>query len=61
MMPEEDIRLIVHNYPVVTLSEAVQDFYNGPCAAIDIADLNHIDEIKLLLATLVKYHSTEFE
>ena len=54
MMPEEHIRSIVHNYPVVKLSEAVQDFYNRPCAAVDISDLKHIDEIKLLLAALVK-------
>jgi hypothetical protein len=59
MMPEEKIRGIVHNYPVVKLSDAVQDFYNGPCAAVDISNLDQIDEIRQLLSALIKYHSTE--
>jgi predicted transport protein len=56
MMPESDIRSIVKFYSIATLSQGVQDFYNGPCAAIDIVDISHRDEIISLIHSLVDYH-----
>jgi len=61
MLPEETIRSIIHSYPVAHLSEGIQDFYNGPCAAVDIADLDHGSEIMQLLTGLIEYHSVELE
>jgi len=43
----------VKNYPIFELSESVQNFYNGPCAAIDVDNLNYIDELIDLLNPLV--------
>ena len=57
MMPEENIRKIVDYYAVASLSQGVQDFYNGPCAAIDFVDLSHDDELKSLINKLIEYHS----
>lgn len=56
MMPESEIRTCIKNHDVVTLSAAVQNFYNGPCAAVDIQNLDHIDEIELLIRKMVKYN-----
>lgn len=61
MLPEEKIRSIVHSYPVSPLSQAIQDFYNGPCAVVDISNLEHGDDIKQLLIALIEYHSAELE
>ncbi len=54
MMPEDDIRAMIKNHPVKSLSEPVQKFYNGPCAAIDIDSLEGFDEIVALLRALMK-------
>lgn len=56
MMPDGDIRKIIKTYSVASLSQPVQDFYNGPCAAVDISNLNGIEEIKQLIHALVEYH-----
>jgi hypothetical protein len=61
MLPEAQIRSIVQSYPVVSLSQGIQDFYNGPCAAVDIAGLDNTDEIRHLLTALVKHYSVESE
>jgi predicted transport protein len=53
MLPEEEIRKIILKHPVIGLSEGVQKFYNGKCAAIDIINLNHFDEIEEILHRLV--------
>lgn len=59
MMPEQRIRTIVQNYQVAPLSQPVQDFYNGPCAAVDITDLAHEHELSNLISSLVaSYRST---
>jgi len=39
--------------PVIPLSQGVQDFYNGPCAAIDIEELDYINEINEIIKLLV--------
>ncbi len=59
MLPEDQIRAIANYYPVASLSQGVQDFYNGPCAAVDFVDLSHEDELAKLLHDLVEaYPST---
>jgi hypothetical protein len=56
MLPEEQIRRIASYYPVASLSQGVQDFYNGPCAAVDFIDISHEDELATLIHDLVKAH-----
>ncbi|HKZ43517.1 MAG TPA: DUF5655 domain-containing protein [Anaerolineales bacterium] len=56
MMPEERIRSLAKYYTVAPLSKGVQDFYNGPCAAIDINSLSHEDELKIIISSLINFH-----
>jgi predicted transport protein len=56
LMPEEDIKKLVSDLKVSTLSQSVQDFYNGLCAAVDMPDLSHEEEVQRLIESLVKYH-----
>lgn len=58
MLPEEEIRRICSYYSVASLSQAVQDFYNGACAAIDFADISHEKEIVELIYALVDAHGS---
>ena len=44
-------------YSVASLSQAVQDFYNGPCAAVDFEDISHEDEMIELIHALVAFHN----
>jgi predicted transport protein len=51
MMREEEIRRRIKNYNTKTLSQGVQNFYNGPCARIELTDNKNLNEvIELLLA-----------
>ena len=52
--PEKKIREKVVHYNIVTLSEPVQRFYNGPCARIDITNKKHLDEVLNLLIEIQK-------
>lgn len=45
MLPEETVKTIIRNFPVISLSPSVQKFYNGPSCAIDIVEAKYIDEI----------------
>jgi hypothetical protein len=56
MMPEERIRGIAKHYTVAPLSKGIQDFYNGPCAAVDIPNLLHEDELTNLITSLLSFH-----
>jgi hypothetical protein len=56
MMPEERIKSLIKYYTVATLSQGVQDFYNGPCAAVDIPNLTHEEELSDILKSLVSYN-----
>lgn len=56
MLPESDIQSTIHSYSIATLSQGVQDFYNGPCAAINFTDSSHEDEINDLLKKLINYY-----
>ena len=58
MMPELQIRDIANYYSVTSLSRGVQDFYNGPCATIDIVDLSHDDELRALIGGLIDHYLT---
>jgi predicted transport protein len=56
MMPESEIRKCVSHYPVASLSAPVQQFYNGPCAAVDISNLDSIDELEVLIRRMIEYN-----
>ena len=53
MMPENEIREYIHNSSIASLSTPVQEFYNGPCAAINIVSLENILEIENLIKCLI--------
>lgn len=55
MMPEKEIKKIVHQNTVSSLSQPVQDFYNGPCAAVDFSDKKGLKEIQPLIKRLLEY------
>ncbi|MBC8465590.1 hypothetical protein H8D57_01050 [bacterium] len=59
MLPEIDIRLAISNHPVKTLSQPVQNFYNGLCAAVDVDSLQNIDEIDTLIQSAMNAVETE--
>ena len=61
MMPEDQVRANIKHHPVKTLSAGVQQFYNGPCAAIDVQDVDNIDEIINLISMLIKSENSEAE
>lgn len=53
MLPEEEIKKGIKNYNVKSLSEGVQNFYNGPCAAIDIEDTKNLNEVNDIIKILI--------
>ena len=52
VMPESDIRRCVTHHPIAVLS-AARGFYKGPCVAVDIEALDHMDEIESLMRLLI--------
>ena len=54
MANENKIREKITHHTIVSLSEPVQRFYNGPCARIDITNNKHLDEIIGLLTEIQK-------
>jgi len=54
MLSEEKIREKIIKHEITTLSEGVQNFYNGPCARIEIKNNKNIDEIIDLLVDIQK-------
>ncbi len=54
MLPETDIRKAIQHHPVKSLSQPVQDFYNGPCAAVDIDKMGNIEEIEALVRSAME-------
>lgn len=46
------IKKVVKNYPITELSESVQNFYNGDCGRIYVANSKHLDEVIQLLASV---------
>jgi predicted transport protein len=53
MIEPQTIRDNIKKCTIKELSQGVQDFYNGPCAAVDIDDKNNIDEIVELIKKLL--------
>jgi predicted transport protein len=53
MLPYNEINSNINKHEIKILSQPVQDFYNGDCAAIDIEDLSNIQEIIELIRTLI--------
>ena len=54
MAAPEQIKASVPNYNITDLSDSVQNFYNGPCARIDINNSKHLDEVIKLLIEIQK-------
>lgn len=54
MLEEDKIREKIHKHEVTTLSEGVQNFYNGPCARIEILNKNNLNEVINLLVEIQK-------
>ncbi len=54
MLNEEKIREKISKHEITTLGEGVQNFYNGPCAKIEIKNNRNIDEIINLLVDIQK-------
>jgi predicted transport protein len=59
MLPEKEIRAVISHHSVKTLSQPVQNFYNGPCAAVDVEDMTHIDEIQSLVELVMNVVETD--
>lgn len=57
LLPEEEIRSKIKDHNVKTLSDSVQGFYNAPCAAVDVSNLDNIDEVVDLIRILMKQNS----
>jgi hypothetical protein len=53
MLPEKEIRKRLKHHEIKSLSEGVQRFYNGPCAAVTISDSRRLDEVISLIKYLV--------
>ena len=49
MLPEDVVHKGAKHHTVRPLSESVQRFFNGPCAALYVADLGHFDEVMSLV------------
>ena len=54
MLEEDKIREKIRKHEVTTLSEGVQNFYNGPCARIEIINNKNLDEVINLLVEIQK-------
>jgi hypothetical protein len=57
MMPLSPIKSIVKHYSITLLSKPVQDFYNGPCAAININNEKYLNEIAKIIKELLRRES----
>lgn len=53
LIPFSTIKEKVKSYPIVELSQSVQNFYNGECGAINIDNLRNINEIIELIKPLI--------
>jgi len=53
MMHEDIVKTKITSHKIISLSEGVQDFYNGPCCAIEIDSRDNLEEVIELLKELV--------
>ena len=56
MLPEDQIKASLAHHNIRTLSGSVQNYYNGPCASIDITGMNDFDEVVNLLEKTMHYN-----
>jgi len=54
LLAEEKIHEKISKHHVTSLSEGVQNFYNGPCARIEIINKKNLDEVIDLLVEIQK-------
>lgn len=54
MLDQSSIEGKIKNHKIVTLTDSVQKFYNGPCAQIVITDNSNMNEIISLLVEIQK-------
>lgn len=54
MLPEKHIRQRIKHHVVKRLSQPVQNFYNGPCAAVDVDSMTNIKEIEALIRSAME-------
>jgi len=59
MLPEEVIQTLVKNHSVKSLSEPVQKFYNGKCAAIYVSEIKFIEEVIKVLKEAINADRVE--
>lgn len=52
MLNEDKIRERISRHEITTLSEGVQNFYNGPCARIELTNNKNIEEVIDLLVDI---------
>ncbi len=57
MLPEAEIKRKIHKHKIKSLSEAVQKFYNGPCAEVIVEGIHNLKEVIDLLKTLTSTNS----
>lgn len=57
MLPEEEVKNRIKNHEIVTLSESVQKFYNGPCCGINIEKNKYLVEIIDVIKYLINQSS----
>lgn len=53
-MQENKIRERIKSYDIHSISERVQQYYNGPCARIDVTDSKNLEEVVKLLIEIQK-------
>lgn len=57
MLPEDEIKENVQHYRVKKLSEPIQKFYNGPCAAVILENVDNIDEVIETIKLALEKHN----
>jgi len=53
LMPEENVKTKIKSHKIISLSEGVQNFYNGPCCALEIDSRQNLEEVIELLKELL--------
>ena len=53
-LQENKIRERIKSHVIHSLSDRVQQYYNGPCARIEVTDLKNLDEVINLLVEIQK-------
>lgn len=59
MLKEEYVMEKIHHHNVVSLSQSVQNFYNGECCGVEIENADHLKEILDLISELIEEKESE--